>query len=407
MNIVKMNMINTLAQLALICGGVFGMAGAAHAVEQERVIKIAGFGAKSGTLRQFGINSEAAMRAAADQINAADGVTLGDGTKAKIAIEFLDDRCSPDEGISVLRRIAAADAIAVIGSTCSSVTETVFGVLQKKVGNTSDSGLQIPVFTDVAMKLGLARISEWSFRNIADEVGMYDSLFAWIKSTYPDAKSVYGGVEEDFVHSQQTWYDVMKKKAGKAGYALKGESKWLLNDTSFVDQVRKMKAVNADVVAISAHPATACGVLKEMQRQDVKPKVLIGLTSISSPEALEVCGKQAEGLIIPTSYAPINAQARAAAEATARFHGYADLHSMAAWENMFVIKRAIESEGVMAKPDSVQSDRSKIRAGLAKLTETEGLLGTLKRTPERESVKPFVFVQARKDAWEVLYTPQQ
>jgi branched-chain amino acid transport system substrate-binding protein len=394
------------AQLALACSAVC-MANAAHAAAQERVIKIAGFGAMSGTLRQFGVNSEAAMLAAADQINAAGGVTLGDGAKAKIAIEFKDDRCNPDEGIAVLRRIAATDALAVIGSTCSSVTETAFGVLQKKVGNTADSGLQIPVFADVAMKLGLARISDWSFRNIPDEVGMYDSLFSWIKSKYPDAKTIYGGVEEDFIHSRQTWYSVMKEKAQAAGYDAKGESKWLLTDTSFSGQVREMKAVNADVVAISAHPATACGVLKEMQRQGVHPKVLIGLTSISSPETLEICGKQAEGLIIPTSYAPVNAPARAAATATARFHGYADLHSMAAWENMFIIKRAIESEGVMATPDSVQSDRAKIRAGLAKLTQTEGLLGTLKRTPERESIKPYVFVQAKKDAWQVIHTPPQ
>ncbi|NRR30643.1 ABC transporter substrate-binding protein [Oxalobacteraceae bacterium] len=397
---------NRLARLALACGSLC-MADTALALEQARVLKIAGFGATSGTLRQFGINSEAAMLAAAEQINAAGGVTLGDGAKARIAVEFLDDRCTPAEGIAVLRRIAATDALAAIGSTCSSVTETVFGVLQKKVGNAADSGLRIPVFTDVAMKLDLARISDWSFRNIPDEVGMYGALFSWLKSSYPDAKTIYGGVEEDFVHSRQTWYEVMKEKARAAGYAPMGESKWLLNDTSFFVQVREMKAANADVVAISAHPATACGVLKEMQRQGVRPKILIGLTSISSPEALETCGKQAEGLIVPTSYAPINAQARAAAAATARFHGYADLHSMAAWENMFILKRAIESEGVLATPDSIQSDRARIRAGLAKLTQTEGLLGTLKRTPERESIKPFVFVQAKQAAWQVVHTPPQ
>ena len=47
-----------------------------------------------------------------------------------------------------------------------------------------------------------------------------------------------------------------------------------------------MKKANADVVAISAHPFTTCGVLKEMQRQGVKPKVLVGLTSSSSLETL-------------------------------------------------------------------------------------------------------------------------
>src|SRR3989337_1604386 len=94
---------------------------------QERQVKITGFGAMSGVVRSFGINSKAALEAAADQINKAGGVTLGDGTKGKIAIEFLDDRCNAEEGISVLRRIASGDALVAVGPTCSNVAEPLFG----------------------------------------------------------------------------------------------------------------------------------------------------------------------------------------------------------------------------------------------------------------------------------------
>lgn len=386
-----------VAMLAVAAGGV---------AAQERTVKIVGFGAKTGTLRQFGLNSEAAMMAAAQKINQEGGVKLGDGSRAKMEISYFDDRCNTEEGVSLVRRFAASDWLAAVGTTCSPVVEAVFGVSQKKVGDASDSGLQFPIFTDVAMKIGLAKQSEWAFRNIPDEVGMYKELFAWLKINHPQLKTVYGGVEEDFVHSRQTWHSVMKVRASQDGYDVKGEAKWLLNDTNFTAQVREMKAVNADVVAISAHPFSACGVLKEMQRQGVKPKMLIGLTSMATPELLEVCGVQAEGLIIPTSYAPVNAKAKEASDATARYKGYADLHSMAAWENIYAMKRAIESEGVMAKPDTVREDRLKIRAGLAKLKEMDGLLGMSRRTEERESIKPYVFVQASKAGnWQVLYTP--
>ncbi|MEX1074738.1 MAG: ABC transporter substrate-binding protein, partial [Burkholderiales bacterium] len=47
-------------------------AGVAHA----QTVKITGFGAKSGVVRSFGINSEAAMLAAADQINKGGGIKL-------------------------------------------------------------------------------------------------------------------------------------------------------------------------------------------------------------------------------------------------------------------------------------------------------------------------------------------
>jgi branched-chain amino acid transport system substrate-binding protein len=383
----------------------FSLLGAGQADAEERQVKIAGMGTETGVLRPFALNSSAAMRAAADKINSEGGIKLGDGATGKIVIEYFDDRCDPQEGISVTRRIASEDWLASIGTTCSSVVEPVFGVLQKKVGDEADSGIKLPIITDVAMKIGLAGISDWSFRNIPEEIKMYDALFAWLKQTHPEAKTVYGGVEENFVHSKQTWYDIMKKRSQLAGYEVKGEVQWLLDDTNFTAQVQKMKEANADVVVISAHPFTTCGVLKEMDRQQLKPKVLVGLTSASSPETLEVCSKQAEGMIIPTSFAPINEEAKAAAAATAKYKGYADLHSMAAWENMFMLKEAMEAEGVLAKPDTVDADRAKIQAGLSKLKEIDGLLGPVGRTPDGESVKPYVFVAAKGGNWEVVHTP--
>jgi branched-chain amino acid transport system substrate-binding protein len=142
-----------------------------------------------------------------------------------------------------------------------------------------------------------------------------------------------------------------------------------------------------------------------MGRQGVKPKLLVGLTSSSSLETLQGCAGEAETIIIPTSFAPTNAGAQAAASAVSKFNGSLDLHSGAAWENVFILKSIIEQEKVMAKPDTVKADREKIRAGLAKLAETDGLLGKSKRTPDREAVKPYLFVHAKAGKWEVLHTP--
>jgi len=376
-------------------------AGMAHA----QTIKIAGFGAKSGVVRSFGINSEAALLAAADVINKAGGVKLADGSKAKMVVEFYDDRCNAEEGISVIRRIAGTDAVVAVGPTCSNVAEPLFGILQKKAGDAGDSGLQMPVFTDVAIKVGLAKISEWAFRNVPNEMTMYNSLFYWLRTQHPGLKTVYGGVEEDFAHSRATWYIVMKTRAEASGYEVLGTSKWLLADSNFATQVREMKKANADIIALSAHPFTTCGVLKEMQRQGVKPKLLVGLTSSSSLETLQGCPKQAEGIIIPTSFAPINKEANFAAKSTAKFKGAADLHSMAAWENMFILKNVMEAEGISGKPGDVQADRRKIRDGLARLKTTQGLMGVTKRDAEREADKPYLFVHAKKGEWKVLYNP--
>jgi branched-chain amino acid transport system substrate-binding protein len=375
------------------------------AFAQEKAIKITGFGAKTGVIRLFGINSEAAMLAAAEVINKQGGVKLADGSKAKIAVEFLDDRCNAEEGISVIRRIYGSDALVAVGPTCSNVAEPLYGILQKKVDDKSDSGLQMPVFTDVAIKGGLAKISEWSFRNVPSELTMYSSLFYWLKTKHPDLKTVYGGVEEDFAHSRASWYSVMKDRALANGYEVVGESKWLLNDSNFSTQVREMKKANADILSVAAHPFTTCGLLKEMKRQGYKPKLLVGLTSTSSLEVMQGCPKDVEGMIIPTSYAPVNKEAKFAAEQTAKYKGSADLHSMAAWENMFILKDVMESQKISGDKSQLQADRRKIRDGLAQLRETKGLLGLSKRTDDREADKPYLFVHAQKGEWKVLHNP--
>jgi branched-chain amino acid transport system substrate-binding protein len=399
-----MSVARTLAAVAALGFASLAVPGTTQA--QEREVKISGFGAMTGVVRSFGINSKAALEAAADQINKAGGVKLGDGAKGKIVVEFLDDRCTAEEGISVVRRIASGPALVAVGPTCSNVAEPLFGILQKKAGDASDSGLQFPVFTDVAIKIGLAKISEWSFRNVPNEAEMYATLFKWIKATKPDLKSIYGGVEEDFAHSRASWYAVMKDVAAKEGFEVLGESKWLLNDTNFSNQAREAKKASADIVAIAAHPFTTCGMLKEMERQGVKPKLLVGLTSSSSLETLQGCSSEAEAIIIPTSFAPINPQAQAASGAVAKFNGSLDLHSGAAWENVFILKQIIEEQKVMAKPDTIKEDREKVRAGLAKLAETQGLLGVSKRTSDREAIKPYLFVHAKAGKWEVLHTPK-
>lgn len=396
-----------LLRLTVLAGAMLGaLALAAPAVHaQERTVKIYGIGAKSGVVRIFGLNSEAAMKAAAEQINKAGGVTMGDGVKARMVIEYLDDRCSAEEGINALRRIASQqDAIVVNGPTCSNVAEPLFGILQKKVGDASDSGLQFPIYTDVAAKGGLASISEWSFRNVPSEAAMYKSMFEWVASSRKDLKTVWGGVEKDFAHSNAT-YNIMKDNATKAGFEVAGQSEWLLADTSFATQVREMKRANTDVVAISAHPFTTCGVLKEMQRQGVKPKMLIGLTSSSSMETLQGCAQQAEGILIPTSFAPVTAEAKAAAQAVQAFNANMDLHNAAAWENMFVLKEVIERQKIMGKPDTVAADRVKMREGLMALKQTTGLLGPVSRGADREAIKPFLFVQAKSGEWTVAHKP--
>ena len=86
----------------------------------DRTVKIAGWGAKSGPLRSFGVNSEAVLKAAVQSINDSGGVKLADGTMAMMEYEYHDSACNADQAISVARKVESqSEALIGIGPTCS------------------------------------------------------------------------------------------------------------------------------------------------------------------------------------------------------------------------------------------------------------------------------------------------
>jgi branched-chain amino acid transport system substrate-binding protein len=390
----------------LIAAGLVGVAWWQPAAAQERVIKIAGVGAMSGVVRTFGVNAKATLDMAVDEVNSAGGIKLKDGSRAKIVTTYVDERCNAEEGISVIRKLASEDWLVSIGPTCSNVAEPLFGILQRKVGDAGDSGLQFPIFTDTAIKPGLAKISEWAFRNVPHEPTMYNHLFKWLKEKNPDAKTVMIGVESDFAHSNAN-AGIMEAAAKAAGFEVLGQEKWLLNDTEFSTQVGKFRRAKPDIIGIAAHPFTTCGALREMKRQGVKPKLLVGLTSSATLETMVGCGPEAEGLIIPTGFAPVTPEAKRVAKVVAeRYKGNVDLHSASVYENIQVLKQVVEASGVEGKPATVAQDRRRVRDGLAQVKEFNGLLGKVQRTEDRESVKPYVFAIAKTSDWALLFDPR-
>ena len=78
---------------------------------------------------------------------------------------------------------------------------------------------------------------------------------------------------------------------------------------------------------------------------------------------------------------------------------------MAAWEILYTVKRVIEQQGIVPTPASVTADRRKLRDGLASLETMQGVLGTIKRRADRESLKPFVLAQVQSSEWKVVFTP--
>jgi branched-chain amino acid transport system substrate-binding protein len=372
-------------------------------------IRFGGFWVQSGIFKSFGNNSKAVYQAFVEDLESRGGVKLKNGRTGKIETTFYDSACNAEQALAVVRKMATQDKLLLaVGPSCSSALEPVFGIMQKKLDDPSDTGLQFMVFSDTSAKPGLGKISPWGFRASPDESAMYLDVMKHLKAI--GVKSIAFGFEDDFAHSTAT-YKVMRKHALANGLEVLTDQGWHNTDTEFSTQARKIRAAKADAVVLSAHPFTTCGFLRESKRQKIKADVFIGLTSSSSMETLQGCPKEAKGLIIPTAFAPVNDEARRIAALVAKHGGSMDIHSAAVWEVMSVLVSALENTDLGLTSDTLLADRRKIRDYVAAVGKWEGLLGTItsKNKPEAHDgdvSKPWLLAQADGPTWGIYWRPK-
>jgi branched-chain amino acid transport system substrate-binding protein len=394
------------AAALLMAGSLSTMAKAA----EEVAIPFGAFWVQTGVFKSFGVNSKAVYESFVEELHANGGIKLKDGRIGKISTTFYDSGCKAEEALAVVRKMASVDKVLLaVGPTCSGALEPVFGILQKKLGDPGDTGLQFMVFSDTSAKPGLGKISPWGFRASPNESAMYLDVMKHLKGI--GVKSVAFGFEDNFAHSTGT-YKVMRKHALATGLEVKEDQGWHFDDTQFSTQARKIKAAKADAMIISAHPFTTCGFMREAKRQRIKYQILIGLTSSSSIETLMGCAKEADAMIIPTAFAPVNEESRRIAKIVAKKGGFMDIHSAAVWEVMTVLVQALENTDLQLTSESLAADRRKIRDYVAEVGTWQGLLGTVvsnnqgSTTHDGDVSKPWLLAQAKGAEWGIYWRPK-
>jgi branched-chain amino acid transport system substrate-binding protein len=385
----------------------------ASAFQDEGTVRIGGLWALSGAAAFFGKASLGLANLAIDEINEAGGVAIG-GKRVKLQLYPQDDACNPEQGLAVVRRLATVDKVLFsLGPTCSSVAEPVFGTLQKRLGDPSDTGLPLLFFTDTATKFGLAKLSPWVFRNTPDEPAMYDFIVKYLKDHHPELKTVMVAYESDFAHSASTWKLALQPALERHGYHQVVEVvDWRWLDTEFGAQVTKLRRANADIFFSLTHTPSACPSFRELRRQRVKPKVMVGVTSIAGGEVLRQCPDVTEGLIAPSNFAPITPRAREVADrAWDRYKADSNIHSVPAYENIHLMKGLIEKAGIRNTEASLLEDRRKLRDLLAKVGTFQGVVGRITMNPDDHPARPrdvdkdMLLVQLKDSQWTVFWLP--
>lgn len=392
----------------------------------DRSIKVIGWGALSGPYADYGVNSRAVLTAAIEKINSLGGVKLADGTHAPIElVAFEDTECNEEKSIEVLKVAARVQGVlAAFGGTCSSECLAVFQQLDRWSREESHVSSPLPVLADTCIRPGLAVLSDWAFRNVANEIHMYDVFFGWIRDNFPEVRTFGGGVEFDdprvYVYHTAVfvqmalrngfkWVGPVVEGAGpnvkqgmKALQAATGHHNWRKNETDFRSQVVSITKHKPDMLLVSGHTRSTCGFLNELRKQNVDVKLIVGFSTVASRESLDRCSQALEGMLVPTTFAEITSEAKHAAERVTDHDGVLNHQSAAAWENAFLFLRAAEAAKLIGTPDMILEDRVRLKLALTKIPYISGFLGNVHRYPSGEATRPYIAVRAVNGQWSLV-----
>ena len=400
----------TSALVVLVCTA----AAPAPAFQSENSLRIGGMWAITGGVALTGKGALNLSKLAVEEINSAGGVMIG-GKPVKLELYAYDEACKEQEGLALLSRLKDVDKVLFsLGPTCSGTAEPIFNSLQKKLDDPDDKGAQFLFFTDTASKFGLAKISPWVFRNTVDEPAMYQLIVKYLQEKRPDLKTVAVAWEPDFAHSSSTWKLIIKPTIEKNNYHKIVEVvEWSWQATEYSEQVAKLAKANADIYVTLTHEPTTCASFRELAKQGVKPKAIIAISSLAGGTVIVGCPDVAEGMIVPTNFAPVTPKAiELEKKAWNLYKAESNLdRSHTAYEIIYLVKSVIEKSTIENSEESLVADRRKLRDALAAVRTFDGMIGPISINPEnhptkpREAEKELFLLQVKNGQWTTLVSP--
>lgn len=330
-------------------------------------VPISGHGADAGKREAIGV------QAAIDEINAAGGIG---GMPVKMYLE--DTASNPQEAVNAVRKLVGDhQVLAIVGPHYSSEAETTF-----PLGNQ----LGIVQISVASSKPGVAAANRpYGFRNTLAEDKIAGVVVDKFKKRY--------GVKKVAIIADIK--DAVARSLGMKVFpaALKAEGVELVtgdspvtfqtNDAQFTAQVTKLKSLNPDGIGLGALGPDALNIVTEARRQGMS-QPFFGTAPIMEGNLPEKGGKALEGTFggnvwhpsieTPRSQRFVESYKKAQKKLfTGPFTETPDYYPANAYDAVYMLKEAIEKNGVTNKESDLAADREKIMKYLTTLNSFDGV----------------------------------
>ena len=326
---------------------VAAMSVAGSAWAAEKTLDIGVSDALTGGAAVYGLPQANAVKMAAEEINAAGGVTIGEDTYMLNVIAY-DDKANPTEASNSVRKLIDRDGVKfVLGFCCSGATGAVASFIENEdavmlVGNAAERSI-------TTREIGnLVRT-----RPPADYTGAAAGTFVAAKGHKRVA--VLGALDVGFYAS---YVDAFEVELAKTGGELISREVFSLKDRDMTPQLTKIREQDPDAILVVGYVEPAAFIYRQAVELGIDvPRY--GFTSGSEEQFLRVAtSEQMEGVwdLRPTELTLLSATENGIA-----YHdNYSEKFGIApspsspyAYDQTYALKDALEAAGTVDDTEMV------------------------------------------------------
>jgi branched-chain amino acid transport system substrate-binding protein len=314
-------------------------AGAVTAAEKTLDIGVAD--ALTGGAAVYGLPQANAVQMAAEEINAAGGIKVGEDTYMLNVIAY-DDKANPTEATNAVRKLIDRDGVKfLLGFCCSGATGAVASFIANEdavmlVGNAAERSITTREISNLVRT-----------RPPADYTGAAAGTFVAQKGHKKVA--VLGALDVGFYAS---YVDAFEAELNKAGGEIITRESFGLKDRDMSPQLTKIRELQPDAILVVGYVEPAAFIYRQAIELGIDvPRY--GFTSGSEEQFLRVAtSEQMEGVwdLRPTELTLLSASENGIAyhaNYTAKFGIAPSPSSPYAYDQTYALKHALEAAGTV------------------------------------------------------------
>jgi branched-chain amino acid transport system substrate-binding protein len=382
--VLSLNLVGCKDPNANKTGGDSGTGTSATAAAQDTsgdTIKVGQYASLTGETSTFGVESNAGLTFAIDELNAAGGIEVG-GKKMKVEVETQDDQSKADEAKTVAVKFASdAKVVAVIGEVASSRSKTAAPEFQRA---------GIPMISPSSTNPEVTKVGDFIFR-----VCFIDPFqgFVMAKFASEELKLKKVAIMRDPSQDYSVGLaDVFKEEFTKMGGAIAVDVSYNAKDSDFRSQLGQIKAAGADGIFIPGY-YNEVGTIARQAKELGMEMPLMGGDGWDSEKLVEGAGgpgKALEGAYFSTHYSKDSKEQKVQdfVKAFSAKNGKAPASLVAqGYDAMMILADAIKRAG--------STERKKVRDALAQTKDYEAVTGKITIDADRNATKSAVVLQIK------------